>query len=61
MDLVALDVTEAPAARRGASATFIGDRLDLEAVAATRATNGYEVLTSLGTRYARLHLALATA
>jgi alanine racemase len=55
MDLVAIDVTDAPAARRGALATFIGDALDFETVAATRATNGYEVLTSLGRRYARCY------
>jgi alanine racemase len=61
MDLVGLDVTDASAARRGALATFIGDGLDLEAVARTRATNGYEVLTSLGARYARIYAGLATA
>lgn len=55
MDLVVIDVTDAPpeAARRGAPATLIGDGLDLDEVGRRAGTIGYEVLTSLGRRYAR--------
>jgi alanine racemase len=55
MDLIIIDVTDAPAdaARRGASVTLIGGALDLEMVGAGAKTIGYEILTSLGRRYQR--------
>lgn len=55
MDLVVIDVTDAPpgAARRGAPATLIGDELDLDEVGRRAGTIGYEVLTNLGRRYRR--------
>lgn len=58
MDLIIIDVTDAPAgaARRGASVTLIGGALDLETVGAGAKTIGYEILTSLGGRYARRYL-----
>lgn len=58
MDLIIIDVTDAPAgaAQRGASVTLIGGPLDLEAVGAGAKTIGYEILTSLGRRYQRRYL-----
>lgn len=58
MDLIIIDVTDAPAgsAQRGAPVTLIGGALDLEAVGAGAKTIGYEILTSLGHRYARRYI-----
>ncbi|KPF72857.1 alanine racemase [Bosea sp. AAP35] len=58
MDLVILDVTDAPAtsAKRGDPVTLIGGALDLEAVGAGAKTIGYEILTSLGRRHARRYV-----
>jgi alanine racemase len=58
MDLIIIDVSDAPASavERGASVTLIGGPLDLEAVGAGAKTSGYEILTSLGTRYARRYV-----
>ncbi len=53
MDLIILDVTDAPEARRGASAVLIGDSLDVDAVGQAAGTIGYEILTGLGSRYVR--------
>jgi len=53
MDLIILDVTEAPDARRGAGAVLIGDTLDVDTVGRSAGTIGYEILTSLGSRYVR--------
>ena len=60
MDLIIVDATEAPAnaAVRGASVTLIGGPLDIEAVGAGAKTIGYEILTSLGRRYARRYVGL---
>lgn len=57
MDLIILDVTEAPpeALRRGAPATLIGDGLDLDTVGRSAGTIGYEILTGLGRRYERVY------
>ncbi|AWB21505.1 alanine racemase [Methylobacterium currus] len=57
MDLIILDVTEAPhdALRRGAPATLIGDGLDLDMVGRHAGTIGYEILTNLGRRYERVY------
>jgi len=58
MDLVILDITDLPdeAAARGDWVTLIGDDLGVDEVAARAGTIGYEVLTSLGKRYARAYL-----
>ena len=58
MDLIIIDVTEAPAeaAKRGASVTLIGGPLDLETVGGGAKTIGYEILTSLGRRYQRRYV-----
>jgi len=53
MDLIILDVTDAPDAVRGGSATLIGDDLDVDTVGRTAGTIGYEILTGLGSRYVR--------
>ena len=53
MDLIILDVTSAPGARRGDTATLIGDGLDVDAVGRAAGTIGYEILTGLGSRYVR--------
>ncbi len=53
MDLIILDVTDAPDVRRGADAVLIGDALDVDAVGRAAGTIGYEILTGLGSRYVR--------
>jgi alanine racemase len=57
MDLIAVDVTDLPgsAVRRGDYVTLIGEGFDVDALAEQFDTNGYEVLTSLGRRYARIY------
>ena len=57
MDLIALDVTDLPAGsvKRGDFATVIGERRDVDAVGEMLGTIGYEVLTGLGRRYARVY------
>lgn len=56
MDLIILDVTDAPAARRGATAVLIGDALDIDTVGRAAGTIGYEILTGLGSRYVRVYV-----
>ncbi len=58
MDLIIVDVTDAPegSAVRGAPVTLIGGPLDLETVGAGAKTIGYEILTSLGRRYRRHYI-----
>jgi alanine racemase len=55
MDLMAVDVTdlEKNAVRRGHMATLIGEGITVDELAHHFGTIGYEVLTSLGSRYAR--------
>jgi alanine racemase len=57
MDLMAIDVTDLPhnAARRGHMATLIGEGITADELAHHFGTIGYEVLTSLGPRYARIY------
>jgi alanine racemase len=57
MDLIAVDVTdlEKNAARRGHLVTLIGDGITVDELAHHFGTIGYEVLTSLGRRYARIY------
>jgi alanine racemase len=57
MDLLAVDVTDLPvnAARRGQMATLIGDGITADELGHHFGTIGYEVLTSLGSRYARIY------
>jgi alanine racemase len=57
MDLMAIDVTELEknAARRGQMVTLIGEGITVDELAHHFGTIGYEVLTSLGKRYARVY------
>ncbi len=57
MDLMAVDVTDLDksAVRRGHMATLIGEGITVDELAHHFGTIGYEVLTSLGKRYARLY------
>ena len=57
MDLIAVDVTELEknAARRGHMVTLIGEGITVDELAHHFGTIGYEVLTSLGPRYARIY------
>jgi alanine racemase len=57
MDLMAVDVTdlEKNAVRRGHMATLIGEGITVDELAHHFGTIGYEVLTSLGPRYARVY------
>jgi alanine racemase len=57
MDLIAVDVTDVPAnaVRRGHMVTLIGEGITVDELAHHFGTIGYEVLTSLGPRYARLY------
>lgn len=57
MDLSTFDVTDAPGAQPGAWLDLIGPHHDVDAVAREAGTNGYEILTSLGARYARTYQA----
>jgi alanine racemase len=54
MDLMAIDVTDLPpqAVRRGHMVTLIGEGITVDELAHHFGTIGYEVLTSLGRRYA---------
>ena len=54
MDLATFDVTDHPAIVPGAWLELIGPHEPPDAVAARAGTNGYEILTSLGRRYARV-------
>jgi alanine racemase len=57
MDLMAIDITDLPdrSARRGHMATLIGDGITVDELAHHFGTIGYEVLTSLRHRYARVY------
>ncbi len=57
MDLMTIDVTALPpgAIRRGNMVTLIGEGITVDELAHHFGTIGYEVLTSLGRRYARVY------
>src|ERR1700675_1108245 len=57
MDLMAVDITdlEKNAVRRGQLVTLLGDGITVDELAHHLGTIGYEVLTSLGPRYARVY------
>ncbi|MDO8535270.1 MAG: alanine racemase [Xanthobacteraceae bacterium] len=58
MDLITIDVTNVPEAevKRGDLATLIGDGISVDDFAARAGTIGYEVLTNLGRRFARVYV-----
>lgn len=57
MDLITLDVTDVPEGKlkRGDTVTLIGGELTVDEVGRRAGTIGYEILTNLGTRYARTY------
>ena len=63
MDLMAIDVTDLDksAVRRGHMVTLIGEGITVDELAHHFGTIGYEVLTSLGKRYARVYKGGAAA
>jgi alanine racemase len=56
MDLVTCDLTDHPEIGPGDWLELIGPRMPPDALAAAAGTNGYEILTSLGSRCARVHI-----
>ena len=57
MDLATYDITDFPRIVPGALLELIGPGLPPDAIAEEAGTNGYDILTSLGARYARTYLA----
>jgi alanine racemase len=57
MDLIAIDITDLPAnaVRRGHLVTLIGEGVTVDQLAHHFGTIGYEVLTNLGRRFARVY------
>jgi len=56
MDLTVIDVTDAPApVRPGDMVELLGEAITVDDMAARAGTIGYEILTSLGRRYARTY------
>ena len=57
MDLIILDVTDVRegALTRGSSVLLVGEDLTIDEVGRRSGTIGYEILTSLGARYARVY------
>lgn len=55
MDTATFDVTGAPEVREGGWIELLGPNQSLDALAAEAGTIGYEILTSLGGRYARVY------
>ena len=56
MDLIAIDVTDAPDVERGDWVELFGPNIPVDEVAENAGTIGYELLTSLGPRYARRYI-----
>lgn len=57
MDLITIDVTDVPETqvKRGDTVTLIGGELTVDEVGRRAGTIGYEILTNLGARYARVY------
>ncbi|MDO8353112.1 MAG: alanine racemase C-terminal domain-containing protein, partial [Aestuariivirga sp.] len=56
MDMMAIDVTDlAPAVSRGVRAEILGPNILIDEAAGWAGTISYELLTRLGSRYARLY------
>jgi alanine racemase len=56
MDLIVLDVTDAPAVERGDSVELLGAEISIDDLATRAGTIGYEVLSHLGIRSHRRYL-----
>lgn len=63
MDLIAVDITDLPpkAIKRGQFVTLLGEGITVDELAHHFGTIGYEVLTSLGKRFARVYKGGAAA
>lgn len=59
MDLITLDISNAPDAKPGDMVDLIGPHNGLDSVAASAGTIGYELLTRLGHRYRRRYIETA--
>jgi len=53
MDLITIDVTDCPQAALGTMVELLGPHQSVDDLAAAAGTIGYEILTSLGSRYTR--------
>ncbi len=62
MDTIIVDITDLPAGRivEGSLLDLANPLLNVDAIAARAGTIGYEILTSLGRRYARQYLGVAS-
>lgn len=56
MDLLTVDATAAPDLGEGAMLTLLGPQQGIDTLAEAAGTIGYEILTSLGTRYRRRYV-----
>ncbi|MGA8172555.1 MAG: alanine racemase [Methylocystis sp.] len=56
MDYVVLDATDAGVVERGDWAVILGENIGVDELAARAGTIGYEILTRLGSRYARRYV-----
>jgi alanine racemase len=58
MDLITFDVSGVPEplAQPGAMIELLGPQHSVDALAAEAGTIGYEILTALGARYARIYM-----
>lgn len=63
MDLITIDVTDLPEAMTppGTAVELIGPHNSADQLAEQARTNGYEILTSLGSRYHRIYLTASAA
>ena len=59
MDLIAIDVSDAPEAREGGYARLLGPDLPVDRLAAASGTLAYEILTRLGPRLERRYIGRA--
>jgi alanine racemase len=55
MDLIAVDITDAPGLSRGERIEILGAHRGVDDLAAAAGTIGYEILTGLGRRYRRVY------
>ncbi len=58
MDLITVDVTDVPAddVQRGSTAELIGEHIGVDELARAAGTIAYEILTGLGSRFARVYI-----
>lgn len=61
MDLITLDASDARTLRRGDMVELLGPHRPVDQLAEDAGTNGYEILTRLGTRYQRRYIGRSAA